>query len=76
VTKLSTRGERSDPAAAGEFEIQSGPFVDGVYTGDGISNASHVKNLKARATTFYNPVHNARVDIMRLSDGRQRKPLA
>jgi hypothetical protein len=31
-------------------------------TGDGISYASHVKNpnpLKARATTFYDPVHNA-----------------
>jgi hypothetical protein len=31
-------------------------------TGDSISYASHVKNpnpLKARATTFYDPVHNA-----------------
>jgi hypothetical protein len=31
-------------------------------TGDGISYASHVKNpnpLKGRATTFYDPVHNA-----------------
>jgi hypothetical protein len=36
--------------------------VEGEKTGDGISNASHVKNpnpLKARATTFYDPVHNA-----------------
>jgi hypothetical protein len=37
-------------------------FVEGEKTGDGISYASHVKNpypLKARATTFYDPVHNA-----------------
>jgi hypothetical protein len=36
--------------------------VEGEKTGDGISYASHVKNpnpLKARATTFYAPVHNA-----------------
>jgi hypothetical protein len=36
--------------------------VEGEKTGDGISYASHVKNpnpLKARATTFYDPVHNA-----------------
>jgi hypothetical protein len=36
--------------------------VEGEKTGDGISYASHVKNpnaLKARATTFYEPVHNA-----------------
>jgi hypothetical protein len=36
--------------------------VEGEKTGDGISYASHVKNpypLKARATTFYGPVHNA-----------------
>jgi hypothetical protein len=35
--------------------------VEGEKTGDGISYASHVKNpnpLKARATTFYDPVHN------------------
>jgi hypothetical protein len=33
--------------------------VEGEKTGDGISYASHVKNpnpLKARATTFYDPV--------------------
>jgi hypothetical protein len=38
------------------------PTVEGEKTGDGISYASHVKNpnpLKARATTFYDPVHNA-----------------
>jgi hypothetical protein len=37
-------------------------IVEGEKTGDGISYASHVKNpnpLKARATTFYDPVHNA-----------------
>jgi hypothetical protein len=37
-------------------------LVEGEKTGDGISYASHVKNpnpLKARATTFYDPVHNA-----------------
>jgi hypothetical protein len=37
-------------------------YVEGEKTGDGISYASHVKNpnpLKARATTFYDPVHNA-----------------
>jgi hypothetical protein len=37
-------------------------FVEGEKTGDGISYAAHVKNpnpLKARATTFYDPVHNA-----------------
>jgi hypothetical protein len=36
--------------------------VEGEKTGDGISYAAHVKNpnpLKARATTFYDPVHNA-----------------
>jgi hypothetical protein len=36
--------------------------VEGEKTGDGISYASHVKNpnpLKERATTFYDPVHNA-----------------
>jgi hypothetical protein len=36
--------------------------VEGEKTGDGISYASHVKNpypLKARATTFHDPVHNA-----------------
>jgi hypothetical protein len=36
--------------------------VERENTGDGISYASHVKNpnpLKARATTFYDPVHNA-----------------
>jgi hypothetical protein len=36
--------------------------VEGEKTGDGISYASHVKNsnpLKARSTTFYDPVHNA-----------------
>jgi hypothetical protein len=36
--------------------------VEEENTGDGISYASHVKNpnpLKARATTFYDPVHNA-----------------
>jgi hypothetical protein len=36
--------------------------VEGEKTGDDISYASHVKNpnpLKARATTFYDPVHNA-----------------
>jgi hypothetical protein len=36
--------------------------VEGEKTGDGISYASHVKNpnpRKARATTFYDPVHNA-----------------
>jgi hypothetical protein len=36
--------------------------VEGEKTGDGISYASHVKNpnpLKARATTFYDSVHNA-----------------
>jgi hypothetical protein len=36
-------------------------IVEGEKTGDGISYASHVKNLnplKARATTFYDPVHN------------------
>jgi hypothetical protein len=36
--------------------------VEEEKTGDGISYASHVKNpnpLKARATTFYDPVHNA-----------------
>jgi hypothetical protein len=35
--------------------------LEGEKTGDGISYASHVKNpnpLKARATTFYDPVHN------------------
>jgi hypothetical protein len=40
----------------------SGSTVEGQKTGDGISYASHVKNpypLKARATTFYGPVHNA-----------------
>jgi hypothetical protein len=39
-----------------------GGHVEGEKTGDGISYASHVKNpypLKARATTFYDPVHNA-----------------
>jgi hypothetical protein len=38
------------------------PFIIENLTGDGISYASHVKNpnpLKARATTFYDPVHNA-----------------
>jgi hypothetical protein len=37
-------------------------YVEGEKTGDGIAYASHVKNpnpLKARATTFYDPVHNA-----------------
>jgi hypothetical protein len=36
--------------------------VEGEKTGDGISYAAHVKNanpLKARATTFYDPVHHA-----------------
>jgi hypothetical protein len=36
-------------------------IVEGEKTGDGISYASHVKNpnpLKARATTFYDPVHS------------------
>jgi hypothetical protein len=35
--------------------------VEGEKTGDGISYAAHVKNanpLKARATTFYDPVHH------------------
>jgi hypothetical protein len=39
-----------------------GGTVEGEKTGDGISYASHVKNpnpLKARVTTFYDPVHNA-----------------
>jgi hypothetical protein len=48
-----------------KFDIQllsSFTNVEGEKTGDGISYASHVKNpnpLKARATTFYDPVHNA-----------------
>jgi hypothetical protein len=56
-------------------------FVEGEKTGDGISYASHVKNpnpLKARATTFYDPVHNAldkEASTMRL-EGKRRKPLA
>jgi hypothetical protein len=36
--------------------------VEGEKTGGGIFYAAHVKNpnpLKARATTFYDPVHNA-----------------
>jgi hypothetical protein len=42
--------------------VYIGFAVEGEKTGDGISYASHVKNpnpLKARATTFYDPVHNA-----------------
>jgi hypothetical protein len=49
-----------------EFKLTAnksyGSTVEGEKTGDGISYASHVKNpnpLKARATTFYDPVHNA-----------------
>jgi hypothetical protein len=45
-----------------EKKIASVASVEGEKTGDGISYASHVKNpnpLKARATTFYDPVHNA-----------------
>jgi hypothetical protein len=41
---------------------KSSTSVEGEKTGDGIFYASHVKNpnpLKARATTFYDPVHNA-----------------
>jgi hypothetical protein len=45
-----------------EHSLLCGIPVEGEKTGDGISYASHVKNpnpLKARATTFYDPVHNA-----------------
>jgi hypothetical protein len=41
---------------------KSSSTVEGEKTGDGISYAAHVKNpnpLKARATTFYDPVHIA-----------------
>jgi hypothetical protein len=44
------------------FFVLSSVSVEREKTGDGISYASHVKNpnpLKARATTFYDPVHNA-----------------
>jgi hypothetical protein len=50
--------------------------VEGEKTGDGISYTSHVKNVnprKARATTFYDPVRNARVDIKRLRTEGGRK---
>jgi hypothetical protein len=54
--------------------------VEGEKTGDDISYASHVKNpnpLKARATTFYDPVHNALDKEAQLRlEGRQRKRLA
>jgi hypothetical protein len=48
------------PLVSNRVKTQS--TVAGEKTGDGISYASHVKNpnpLKARATTFYDPVHNA-----------------
>jgi hypothetical protein len=51
-------------------------IVEGEKTGDGISYTSHFKNVnprKARATTFYDPVHNARVDIKRLRTEGGRK---
>jgi hypothetical protein len=49
--------------------------VEGEKTGDGISYAAHVKNpnpLKARATTFYDPVHNA-LDKEHNAPGRKAK---
>jgi hypothetical protein len=51
------------------------PFIIENLTGDGISYASHVKNpnpLKARATTFYDPVHNA-LDKEAHAPGRKAK---
>jgi hypothetical protein len=50
--------------------------VEGEKTGDGISYASHVKNpnpLKARATTFYDPVHNALDKEAQCTPGRKAK---
>jgi hypothetical protein len=58
-----TRVCRIEPQAVGAWLKQTSvKSVEGEKTGDGISYASHVKNpnpLKARATTFYDPVHNA-----------------